>query len=608
MSYPCNAILQSSTEHLTSHPCVSTPTEVVSMTLDTGCPTALAQELLEALVTLAGGDPAKILQAFASRLCFYCESQSDAIMQDQVAEVGGMIRAVEYFTRVLFTGGQSDLCAQFLYADLTSHSLGAEPFPPHLSEEELNDLLCGRKDFPHVAQLINGCLGSRLASVRRCAYETLSNVALFAKEHRGTKAFDMLLRLRLRGAEKDPRLIAVLAALVWEVVFVDHELQDERLVGSGTPGSYGLLDDLFAESSEVRLVAFHSIGRLLFHSWVPPPAGAVSGGPLGSSRSRGGGTYRRRRRHRGEAQGAEDEQGAEREEEGPGGSLPGLPSPSSSRSSGGGDNTAVVPACAEQALLRVALILHENTGTENTGNRVSGRADEDSRRGGRRFDPRVGAAARSLASGLRSRKRRARHLLARSALLAVDHGLANGSLDGLRERFPTPIRSWSRGGFGTGGDDSSGDRGLDERLGRQSTPKSPAAMSVSSSSSSDGGRCGWTSGSGGGVRFRGHADEVSPGGSRAPEQRRFWPEGGDRMDDDVGSDRGGRKGVRGTSGGVQQQQQETGRLGSDALQYASAVKFFVEMLAREDQEEVTAEIESRLAAHFDDADDFLWRC
>lgn len=42
----------------------------------------------------------------------------------------------------------------------------------------------GQKSYPHVAQLINGCLASRLAPVRRCAYETLSNVALFAKEHR----------------------------------------------------------------------------------------------------------------------------------------------------------------------------------------------------------------------------------------------------------------------------------------------------------------------------------------------------------------------------------------------------------------------------------------
>lgn len=55
-----------------------------------------------------------------------------------------MIRALEYFTRVLFTGGQSDVCAQFLYADLSSNSLGAYRFSPRLSEEELNDLLCGK--------------------------------------------------------------------------------------------------------------------------------------------------------------------------------------------------------------------------------------------------------------------------------------------------------------------------------------------------------------------------------------------------------------------------------------------------------------------------------
>lgn len=30
-----------------------------------------------------------------------------------------------------------------------------------------------------------------------------------------------------------------------EVVFVNQELQEERLVGSGAPGSYALLDDLF---------------------------------------------------------------------------------------------------------------------------------------------------------------------------------------------------------------------------------------------------------------------------------------------------------------------------------------------------------------------------
>lgn len=29
-------------------------------------------------------------------------------------------------------------------------------------------------------------------------------------------------------------------------MFIDEELQDDRLVGSGTTGSFGLLDDLFA--------------------------------------------------------------------------------------------------------------------------------------------------------------------------------------------------------------------------------------------------------------------------------------------------------------------------------------------------------------------------
>ena len=60
-------------------------------------------------------------------------------------QVGGMIRALEHFTRVLFTGGDSDLCAQFLYANLTSNSLGTTQFPARLSEEELNRLLCGEK-------------------------------------------------------------------------------------------------------------------------------------------------------------------------------------------------------------------------------------------------------------------------------------------------------------------------------------------------------------------------------------------------------------------------------------------------------------------------------
>lgn len=59
-----------------------------------------------------------------------------------------MMRAVEYFTRALFTGGESDLCVQFLYTDLSSTSLGVEPFPNTMSEEGLNDLLCGEGAVP----------------------------------------------------------------------------------------------------------------------------------------------------------------------------------------------------------------------------------------------------------------------------------------------------------------------------------------------------------------------------------------------------------------------------------------------------------------------------
>lgn len=40
----------------------------------------------------------------------------------------------------------------------------------------------------------------------------------------------MLLRLRLRGSEKDPRLVAVLAALVW-VRALSKRTREDRLVG-----------------------------------------------------------------------------------------------------------------------------------------------------------------------------------------------------------------------------------------------------------------------------------------------------------------------------------------------------------------------------------------
>lgn len=44
-------------------------------------------------------------------------------------------------------------------------------------------------------------------------------------------------------------------------------------------------------------------------------------------------------------------------------------------------------------------------------------------------------AARGLAERLRARRHSASVLLARTAALLVQHGLANGALDGLRERF-----------------------------------------------------------------------------------------------------------------------------------------------------------------------------
>lgn len=50
-----------------------------------------------------------------------------------------------------------------------------------------------------------------------------------------------------------------------EVVFVDEELQGTRLVGSGTPGSYGLLDDLF--DGKVRCALVARLRRWLRKSW-----------------------------------------------------------------------------------------------------------------------------------------------------------------------------------------------------------------------------------------------------------------------------------------------------------------------------------------------------
>lgn len=150
-------------------------------------------------------------------------------------------------------------------------------------------------------------------------------------------------------------------------------------------------------------MAFHSVSRLLFHDWIQGATVAT-----GSD---------------------DDEEDGEEELSVFPLSLPSSSlTPDRNNNINNNGNGTVVPACAEQALLRVSLILHENT-TTTTTNRVNKK---------RRFDPRVRIAARTLASELRSRKciLRARQLLSRSTLLVVDHGLANGSLDGLRERFP----------------------------------------------------------------------------------------------------------------------------------------------------------------------------
>lgn len=78
-----------------------------------------------------------------------------------------MIRALEHFTRVLFTGGQSDLCAQFLYADVSSNSLGTASFFSHLSEEDLNDLLCGEFAEPSLRlHLVSGKDAGRGNAIR----------------------------------------------------------------------------------------------------------------------------------------------------------------------------------------------------------------------------------------------------------------------------------------------------------------------------------------------------------------------------------------------------------------------------------------------------------
>lgn len=268
-------------------------------------------------------------------------------------------------------------------------------------------------------------------------------------------------------------------------------------------------------SVEVRLVAFHSVSRLLFYAWIPKEGGAVNREPPPPHRQPG--------RHRNNRGTQEPEGGGEYCDEDSDEELRFRPPGRSSS-----PNYDDVPACAEQAVLRVSLILHETT-TANDNER-------------RRFDPRVRAAARSLASGLRALKRRAGHLLERSVLLVVDHGLANGSLDGLRVRFPSPAPPRSRGGGGGVG------------------LESPLAMSVSSGDENG---------------DRGDTEDGTYGAGSGVAGGRFGATG---LDDGGRRRRGreleGRNLGSGAGGG-----QTTARLSKDALQYASAVHFLVAVSA-----------------------------
>lgn len=139
----------------------------------------------------------------------------------------------------------------------------------------------------------------------------------------------------------------------------------------------------------MRLVALHSVSRLLFHSWIPAETATLE--------------TNEGRLH------SEDDAEEDRSHQGDRELFP--------------ESTMcpAMAACAEQAVIRLCLALQGRT---------------------RGSDIRLRAAARSVAAGLRSRKAPARHLFARSVLVLVDHGLANGSLDGLREHFSaSPARS-----------------------------------------------------------------------------------------------------------------------------------------------------------------------
>lgn len=330
-------------------------------------------------------------------------------------------------------------------------------------------------------------------------------------------------------------------------------------------------------------MAFHSLGRLLFHDWIPGGAGDKLGTQGTDEGAPGGGEA--------EEEGGCGDQGPR---QGTRLSSLGLPPSSPTAYDDDDDDVPVLPACAEQALLRLSLILYETTTTSATSNRSS--SSKTNRR--KRVDPRVRAAARGLAAGLRSvsRKRPARHLIARSALLVLDHGLANGSLDGLRERFPPAVRPRPRGGF-----DVSGGGGVGERVG--GGPGSPSAMSVSSGDLDvfcDDELGGWGARTGGGVgpsrRGDGYAAGADDGGAVGAGTISRQPYGSQGSDDepagDEGVDGGHRRGRQARAGlgegggrensvmsrgggGREAPAPEATTLNGDALQYASAVRFLV---------------------------------
>lgn len=295
-------------------------------------------------------------------------------------------------------------------------------------------------------------------------------------------------------------------------------------------------------------MAFHSIGRLLFHVWIP---GGYKEHDEGRQSEDPTDTPVKGCRYEAPLQQQEEH------EEGPlsDGELDLLPLPSRSPSGhgggGGGDSEHDTPtlavadtptACAEHAVLRISLILHESP---------------------RCFDSRVRAAARGLARGLRLRKRRARRLLARSALLVLDHGLANGSLDGLKSRFPTPRRGNENSGRGVVGSPAMSVSPEDEHERRDSL-RGDGPSSTRNFYARRERRAGLSPP---GSRFR---RSVENSCYLEGVDGRGSGYGGCSRQMEAGDGGGGHEDLRGESrGGV------TERLGGDALQYAGAVRFLV---------------------------------